>query len=422
MGLLDLPVEVLELVVRWVALLRYDYSESRRPKPSALHHLAYGTNGLLRRIALPYLFREAWTASDAWADKVWLPGEGLVEPTRFVRVLRHSLHGNVASEPTPLELAPQVERVVLAWSADRTFAYAPPMRPDQASHVKSIELRHAGLPVLTLKDMYFSNFANLVSVKLHNSTSLVLPVFYHISSITEFAFSVEHRAVIDTDAPLWRQLRRLEIVVLPPSSRQRDANALAGFLQTFKFPTANSNLRFLSLATQLDTVFTGEARPMHPIVQAIKASFGSIPLTSLSIDDHTTCTPQDLADLAAAFPTLKTLSLPDRTVWDGSRADLLAALSPLIGLETLSCRLPPDTPASLFDPPASPSSSSGDDALFASPAAIALEAASHLPRLGLVGFVGQHSDMEWFRVRRNEEGRPEEAEGVRLVEMDLDRP
>ncbi|GAA6047126.1 hypothetical protein JCM3770_006911 [Rhodotorula araucariae] len=350
-GLVDLPVEVLELVVRWVALMRYEYSESRRPKPSPLHHLAHGTNRTLRRIALPYLFRDAW-ATDAFPDEVWLPGDGPIAPIGFLRVLRHYLCED--TQRSALEMAPRVERLVLTWRTTTftdTLAPPPPMDRAQASYVNHIELRHATLSTARRETQaYFDNLSNLVS-------------------------------------------------------------------------TVNSNLRSLSIATQLDTVLTGEARPMQEIVQATQASFGPIPLESLSIDDFATCTPRDLADLAAAFPTLKTLSLSDRMVWKGSRSDLLAALSPLVALETLSCRLPPDTPASSFDLLTATSSSGvDDDALFASPAAVALEAALHLPRLGLVGFIAQHSDVEWFRVRRDCEGRPQEAEAVRIVDMDLDRP
>ena len=122
-----------------------------------------------------------------------------------------------------------------------------------------------------------------------------------------------------------------------------------------------------------------------------------------------------------------------------SQADLLAALAPLIALETLSCRLFPTSPASTYNTPTSPSlcaatapddpselaaaaAAAAADDDFASPHAIALEAAAHLPRLELCGFIGQHSETEWVRVYRDEEGRPERAECVTMVEMDLERP
>lgn len=86
-GLLSLPVETLDLIIQYVALLRLEYSESRRPEPSALHHLAYGTNRLLRTLALPYLFRTLETTKAP--PDVWLPGAGLVSAKRFARTIRY---------------------------------------------------------------------------------------------------------------------------------------------------------------------------------------------------------------------------------------------------------------------------------------------------------------------------------------------
>lgn len=105
----------------------------------------------------------------------------------------------------------------------------------------------------------------------------------------------------------------------------------------------------------------------------------------------------------------------------------MSSLAPLTSLETLSCRLFPVVPPSLFDvspkTDASEPASEGDDLeQFASPASIALEAATVLPALALVGFSGQSSAVEWFRVRRDAEGEPCQAEAVTLVNLDLDRP
>jgi hypothetical protein len=178
---------------------------------------------------------------------------------------------------------------------------------------------------------------------------------------------------------------------------------------------------------------------MRDILDAVSASFGSANLTSLSLDDYAVAEPCDLHRLATSFSSLKTLSLGDRFIWKGSRvrfflapspsfvnlyllpqADFLNALIPLASLHTLSCRIFPESPATTFRLAFSPAEEEGEEEEYASPASIAIEAASLLPKLSLVGFSGRQSSEEWFKVRRDGEGRPEEAEGVELYSLDLD--
>lgn len=154
------------------------------------------------------------------------------------------------------------------------------------------------------------------------------------------------------------------------------------------------------------------------------------------------CMPVHLAKLADAFPTLRSFTLGDRTVWDGSRvrtlhphflqarrltvllckADILAALSGFRHLTTLCLRLPSITPSSPYDKRLNPSSPSNNEDAYASPAAIACEAAEIVPTLHHVGFSGQSNSVEWFRICRDDEGRPESAEGVTFYSTDLDKP
>lgn len=96
-------------------------------------------------------------------------------------------------------------------------------------------------------------------------------------------------------------------------------------------------------------------------------------------------------------------------------------------MTTLTCRLLPDTPSSAYDDRASDDSddADADSTQYASPRSIALEAASALRRLALVGFIGQHTAIEWMRVRRKRgdaQRAPQEVERVRVVETGLERP
>lgn len=82
---------------------------------------------------------------------------------------------------------------------------------------------------------------------------------------------------------------------------------------------ATSPLRTLSISTHLSAHFVLDPRRMRDVVTALSASFSFASLTSLSLDEYATATPNDLHRLAAAFPALRRLSLGDRIVWEGSR-------------------------------------------------------------------------------------------------------
>ncbi|GAA5834221.1 hypothetical protein JCM9279_004249 [Rhodotorula babjevae] len=432
-GLINLPLEILDLVVHWVALQRFEYSESRRPRPSALHHLAYGTNKLVRRAALPLLCRRPDEFKDGAPKQVWMPGEGLVDVDTFIRTWRQP-RGTSAHPP------PGQTRL-------ESLAFYRLVVPQGAPllNVKHLELRrpvHDYMSPGTTSDC-IAAFPNLASCTVVEPDQFLLRDLSSLEHLVDFALVVRPHAQVEMGglSQLYRRLRRLEIQVF----QQRRVHEpvvefpLVVFLHENTFPAVDAHLQDLSLSVRLDPTLRSVPQPMQPVLQALKTAFGSCRLAALSLDEYTTCAPQDLALLASTFPTLERLSLPDRTIWDGSRADLLAALAPLTALTTLSCRLFPTSPASTYDTP-SPASLTAqavlddphtpaldnrdhDDANdFASPHAIALEAAAHLPCLELCGFIGQHSGIEWVRVYRNEEGRPERAEGVTIFEMDLERP
>ncbi|GAA5911853.1 hypothetical protein JCM8208_002460 [Rhodotorula glutinis] len=434
-GLINLPVELLDLIMHWVALLPFEYSESRRPRPSALHHLAYGTNRLLRRAALPFLCRRPDEFEHGAPQQVWMPGEGLVAVDSYVRAWRQGPRSSAYPPPGQTRL----ESLVY-------FNLAIPP-PAPVLLVKYLEIRRpvhddVDPPVVSA---CLDAVPGLTSLKVVEPDEFLLCDLRARARLVDLSILVRPRASTDMGglSQVFRRLRRLEIQVIRERrlGQPADKFPLVIFLHNNFFPTGDIHLRHLSLSVRLDPALPSVPQPMKPVVEALKTSFGSCYLTSLSLDEYTTCTPQDLALLASTFPTLEVLSLPDRTIWDGSRADLLAALAPLAALKKLSCRLFPTAPASTYDTPsvASPTvtddlhepavaasaaaaADDDDDEQFASPHAIALEAAAHLPHLELVGFIGQHSETEWVRVHRDERGRPEVVEGVRLVEMDLDRP
>ncbi|GAA5887553.1 hypothetical protein JCM6882_001447 [Rhodosporidiobolus microsporus] len=432
-NLLDLPVELLEQIVRDVALLRYDYSESRRPKPSALHHLAYGTNRLLRSLALPYLARLAST-EDAPTSLLLEKGK-TVDSRQFASFLAHTNGTNETSDALGDDFNafyPSVKRVVFSFPRREGFvlnapaAWSPGLSQRPSTNgIQSLEIRHGA------RDPVMRVFA-LLSFFGHSYPTLETLTLFHChhiarwSSLAEETASVTRLEVVLADSvrePLlaewkigsaWTRLEHFSLAVAPPS-RDQDEPSMASCLEGFQLPP-DSPLRSLSLSTQLPTRFTSPPHGMADVLPSIVSAFGSAALTSLAIDEYASCTAEDLATISTAFPTLKALNLGDRMVWKGTRAELLNALAPLTSLQLLSCRIPPDSPASSFR-----SSSDSGEEEYASPASIALEAASILPRLSRVGFSGRQSRVEWFVVSRTEEGKPERAEAVELYSLDLDR-
>ncbi|GAA6032723.1 hypothetical protein JCM8097_000760 [Rhodosporidiobolus ruineniae] len=441
--LLSLPLEVLDHIVRFVALLRFDYSESRRPRPSALHHLAYGVgNRTLRGLALPYFGREATTAS--WMTDVWGGGGERVDTRALVRALKQTgswakLHSSLTEDFA--QSYPNVERIVLLIPLKRMPgldgeyakpAHCPGFASSSPAHrVKALEVRHALCePSVPSTDAFPACFPNLESVNLFQCVD---PYWFKAATeaprVTTLSVTVAERGGIGVPAlwpaGLWEKLVSLSLAVLPPD-REIKATPIKAYLDGLNLPPT-STLRSLSLSTQLPTRFAVPPLSMRDVVTSTRSTFGQVPLTSLAIDEYASCAPADLDELCSAFPTLIKLELGDRMIWKGSRADFIHSLSPLFSLHTLSCRIFPETPASLFrpSPSRSPSPSSTaaveEEDQYASPASIALELAAALPRLAMVGFSGRQSQVEWFKVKRGTGEEPDEVESVERYSLELDR-
>ncbi|GAA6001853.1 hypothetical protein JCM10207_002351 [Rhodosporidiobolus poonsookiae] len=426
-NLLDLPIEVLEQIVVFVALLRYETSESRRPKPSALHHLAYGTNRLLRTLALPHLGRLATTESIS--TQIIAANGRLVDSRSLVRVLQHPKGASKQYWPVSqlAERYPRLEHLVLSLDPDDkknmhlgNLPFFMSAGLDERGRVnttvtphpqvKTLEIRHGAGRVwpLFLEHMPQA-FPSLETVKLFHCWRLERWLQVLTPTVTCLEVAV-HASMLDMPLAGWGKVQHFPQPFLFESLRHF---ALA-------LPPS-SPLLSLDISSQLPTHFTTAPLRFSQVVAAIIASFGSAALSSLAIDEYARATPADLAVLSAAFPLLSSLSLGDRTIWEGSRTDFLDALSPLSSLERLECRLFPDSPAcTLFPPPAAGEGEEADE--FASPSSIALEAALSLPKLSLVGFSGRQSAVEWLRIIRDKDGQPERTEAVELYSMDLTRP
>ncbi|GAA5832175.1 hypothetical protein JCM11251_004268 [Rhodosporidiobolus azoricus] len=430
-NLLDLPVELLDQIVRGVALLRYEYSESRRPKPSAMHHLAYGTNRLLRSLALPYLGRLAST--DDVPTTLLLSDGGTVDSRQFATVLAEKESGLCDKIIDFAVLYPAVKRVVASFPRNYltlpVFCFYLPGLEDGActNSIKSLEIRRGPFGpdehLKFIEDCAPHSYPVLETLRLIHCSNTE-----RWSCLPEIILSVTRLEVTPPTiyGPLknwhldtaWSRLRHFALAVAAPTRNQVQPS-LIYYTEGFKLPVS-SPLTSLALSTQLPTHFTSPPHQLKDVLRTITTSFGVAALTSFSLDEYAYCRPADLVTIASTFTALKKLSLGDRMIWRGSRADLLRSLTPLTSLQLLSCRILPDLPASTFRSPATFSLAEGEEE-YASPASIALEAASILPRLSRVGFSGRQSTMEWFVVSRTSDGKPERAEAVELYSFDLDR-
>lgn len=226
-SLLDLPIEVIDLIVRWVALLRYDYSESRRPVPSALHHVACGTNKLLRRVALPYLFRTWQSRSDSHR-RVWVPGaRGLVDTREFVRTWRQP-RDDTGRVDDPRSL-PRLESLVFF---ELPEVGAPDVPFPSVTHV---EVRRGQRDRARA---WFGRLPALTSCTISDPQAHLLPVLHTRPRLVDLAVTVEPTTRIDMDNPVWRQLRRLEVQVVKPRAGGGSApvlNPLAFLLETIRY-------------------------------------------------------------------------------------------------------------------------------------------------------------------------------------------
>uniref|UniRef100_A0A0K3CPI4 Uncharacterized protein n=1 Tax=Rhodotorula toruloides TaxID=5286 RepID=A0A0K3CPI4_RHOTO len=436
--LLDLPLEVLDLIIRYVSLLPQECSESRRQAPSPLNHLAYGTNRLLRTLALPYVFYSLDTSR--LPPKVWLPDVGIVSAKRFARTIRYEeswkntrqyrwyrtdseKRADKKERQIFFEYAmlsqtdfPVLEQVVLYRIETKDFL--PRVKRSSRARggdtnvfVRKVTLRHLdGLDIRAIEQS-LSPFAADVTILCMNNTAVspeaILSRFTALQSL-RLNYHYEGEDPFDVSfEDTYTRLRSLRLYLHGESFPQLPPSA---------------SLRHLAIETQLDR-FGVLPHAIDDILSTVTTIFGAVPLKTLELDDSVICSAANLAELAQTFPTLRTFTMSDRTVWDSSRADIFSALSGFRHLTTLCLRLPSTTPASPYDRAvvAEPQDSGREDEEdHASTAAIACEAAEVLPTFHHVGFSGQSSSIDWFRICRDDKGRPESAEGVKFYSTDLD--
>ncbi|GAA5887696.1 hypothetical protein JCM5296_004461 [Sporobolomyces johnsonii] len=425
--LLDLPDELVQLVLQFVALLEYEYGESRRPDPSPLHALAHSRNWRLRRLAMPLLHRRART-SDPHLSLV-VDGE-VVSSAAFVRSVRHFRNVDESEPQEPPSAYPNLVNLSVRSDGPLPAEWLEGLVP--LRNLRSLELRRTGLHLPWTKkrpQQLPPDFPRLTSLSLfHNLEWLfvfaTLSTIKHLTVVLDTRGNLPQSALKNWDAePLWKTVESF-VLHVPPPALDESITPIKTYLEGLALPPARDMpLRSLSIITQLQNYFATLPKNMRDITGAL-SPFSQLPLTSLALDEYAACEPADLAALASSFPALKSLSLGDRIVWKGERVNLLSALSPLRHLVTLSCPLFPDAPSSRFRPLLlGPDDSPEHLEDFASPVEIALEAAAVLPALSLVGFSGRQSTAEWWRIGRNTEtGAPDQADAVELYCTDLDRP
>lgn len=191
-----------------------------------------------------------------------------------------------------------------------------------------------------------------------------------------------------------------------------------------------SRLRSLTLNVRLQLHHTPSRLGFTPLLSALE-SFKGVPLESLSLDDYVVIEPGNLHSLAEMFPSLRKLTLGDRTVWSQdfvsnkvkidpelmctcdahslsvTQSVHLEALAEFPLLNTLECPRWPDSYDEWMEP---------DE--------LVQEMGEALPRLELLGLSGQQSEGNWWRLGRdrNDPRSPIQVDEVTLYSLDLDRP
>lgn len=235
--LLDLPFEVLKEVVFWVALLKYEYSESRRPNPSALQCIA-STNKLLRDLAFPLLFHVCTprTRLAALDDGDEGPASHLQEARSHVRYLR--LEG--ASHPAADDFRARyagLRRLLVAGPTPRLGEVCFSLE----QHGPALELEHLELRrgnfhwerhLTRLDGARF--FPNLKTLVLRNMSPSWIEPFYRNPHLLSLFLTAVSDVPFDLGDPFWRQLERLDVQVESPFHGQH-GSSIAAFLQNFPF-------------------------------------------------------------------------------------------------------------------------------------------------------------------------------------------
>lgn len=222
--LLDLPVELVQRVCIYVALQRYDYAASRRPRPSPLRSLA-SSHSTLHQLASPLLWRRRNTARKT--DDV----EGsLLRNGRHVAALELDLTAQ-GSSPPPLcehQYLPAVTSLELRCGTRTT--YCAPFKLNFAN-LKTLSIRH-GRGLMSPSFDFTPRITNLaIAFCVANwlYPLAALPNLTHLStSLTAYDPPLRH----------WlnsRTLNRVESLVLdlPPSTSRSFLEQPKGSLERF---------------------------------------------------------------------------------------------------------------------------------------------------------------------------------------------
>lgn len=416
--LLALPDELVTSVLTFVALQRYDYSESRRPSPSPLFTLAH-SHSRLQQPASALLHRRR-----SWSGRAKL---SQAQHVRFLQVNMLELIKYVPNVRQPQ--LPRCHTLEMSWSSHRTSANSAvvkaaeklnrslpsPDSPDAAEvgllpNLHTLRLRWFAGPMPT----WFAGLSCLTTVSCHIPDSKRLPLLAALPHVTHLELSLH------TDAPplrewcddgMWRRLRSLSLET-PPAQVTRAIKSIEAGLHPLEmllkglFVPEHTTITTLSLSVRLQLQVQPVRADFARVVHSLEPLKALDQLVSLTIDDYALATPASVESLAQVWPNLTSATFGSRTVWSGTAAEHATALAGWPKLRTLHCPRWPET--------AEPWTDSEE---------VISELAIGVTNLELVGLGGRQSRDEWFRVTcgRGEDGRPERVEPVTLYSIDLDQ-
>jgi len=385
--LMDLPDELISLVCEFIALQRYQYSQSRRPKPSPLFTLAH-SHSKLAPFAVPLLHRRRQLDLDRpqlLTDHVrclqlqlWPLGGPLLRTLRFARC----------------------QTVEVSWGRTRSPRRAVnplPLALETCPAMTRLELRR---PEGAVPRALATGFASLRAV------AAWFPAPEWLAFLTALPQATSLAVFARDDTPpleewcshgLWQRADSFSYETPPyRPTPQSDAHPLASALSKLTLPNS-AKLKHLTLSVrlQLETAplrndFAAVVPHLHP--------FATAALVSLTLDDYILTTPASVQALAALFPSLHQLALGSRTMWSGPAPSHFAALAGFAELRSLECPRWPET----TEP-------------WREPEAVLAELAGHLPRLELVGLGGQQSEDQWYRITKGWTG----GDGVRVERITI---
>ncbi|KAM0753669.1 hypothetical protein T439DRAFT_346059 [Meredithblackwellia eburnea MCA 4105] len=420
--LLDLPTEILSVVLHYVALLKFQLAESRRPKPSPLillgsscrrlHHVA--APFIWRNFSLPQFEDEKPSLDDAEAllkhpqlrhlRSVRIPfGAGQLPSDRsnmaiFSHVDQIDIWETLGrAEPWLHPPPPHAPGSELIWWALSTFPSA--RRFSYRARISGVlPLGQRGIP---------QPLPNLVSISLRACHVTWLRAFASIPTVTSFDLSVWISSPVSewADDDFWRRIRHFSLEV-PPKYPSLGRDCLQIALEGLTIPT-DSTLSSLSIKVRLLLERQAKQQGFQEFHDQLLV-FRNLPqMRALLLDEYTSLTPSDVESLAKDFPLLQTLKFKDRTVWQGGKSCHFKAISQFTQLTKLEC--PRWTEDSL------------DSEDFTEPEDLVLQLAEVLPKLELLGLGGKYSVEQCYRVGRDSEGIPRQVDAVELYDLDLDR-